>query len=30
MKRLGVERVPDVTGIAVAIGLLDPTNLRKK
>lgn len=23
MKRLGVERVPDVTGIAVAIGLLD-------
>lgn len=30
MKRLGVERVPDVTGIAVAIGLLDPMNLRKK
>lgn len=29
MKRLGVERVPDVTGIAVAIGLLDPMNLRK-
>jgi FixJ family two-component response regulator len=30
MKRLGVERVPDVTGIAVAIGLLDPMSLRKK
>jgi FixJ family two-component response regulator len=30
MKRLGVERVPDVTGIAVSIGLLDPMSLRKK
>lgn len=29
MKRLGVERVPDVTGIAIAAGLLNPTNLRK-
>ncbi|MDL0430366.1 response regulator [Marinobacter sp. TBZ242] len=28
MKRLGVERVPDVTGIAIAAGLLDPMNLR--
>ncbi|MGM0773153.1 response regulator transcription factor [Marinobacter sp.] len=28
MKRLGVERVPDVTGIAIAAGLLDPINLR--
>ena len=30
MKRLGVERVPDVTGIAIAIGLLEPMNLRKE
>ncbi|MEP1214391.1 MAG: response regulator [Marinobacter sp.] len=28
MKRLGVERVPDVTGIAIAAGLLAPINLR--
>ncbi|MEX2475708.1 response regulator transcription factor [Marinobacter sp.] len=28
MKRLGVDRVPDVTGIAVAAGLLNPLNLR--
>lgn len=28
MKRLGVERVPDVTGIAIVAGLLDPINLR--
>lgn len=30
MKRLGVERVPDVTGIAIAAGLLDPVNLRRQ
>ena len=29
MKRLGVDRVPDVTGIAIAAGLLDPINLRR-
>lgn len=29
MKRLGVERVPDVTGIAIAAGLLDPMSLRE-
>ncbi|MBK1852009.1 response regulator transcription factor [Marinobacter sp. 1-4A] len=28
MKRLGVERLPDVTGIAVTAGLIDPLNLR--
>lgn len=28
MKRLGAERVPDVTGIAIAAGLLDPLELR--
>ncbi|HLV76732.1 MAG TPA: response regulator [Marinobacter sp.] len=28
MKRLGAERLPDVTGIAIAAGLLDPANLR--
>ncbi len=28
MKRLGAERLPDVTGIAIAAGLLDPLNLR--
>ncbi|MCL7944111.1 response regulator [Marinobacter sp. ATCH36] len=30
MKRLGVERVPDVTGIAIAAGLLDPLKLRER
>ncbi len=30
MKRLGVERVPDVTGIAIAAGLVDPLKLRQK
>jgi len=29
MKRLGAERLPDVTGLAIASGLLDPLNLRK-
>lgn len=28
MKRLGVERMPDVTGIAIAAGLMDPLDLR--
>lgn len=28
MKRLGVERLPDVTGLAIAAGLLDPLDLR--
>jgi len=28
MKRLGAERLPDVTGIAITAGLLDPSNLR--
>ncbi|MET4025107.1 FixJ family two-component response regulator [Marinobacter sp. MBR-99] len=28
MKRLGAERLPDVTGIAIAAGLLNPANLR--
>jgi hypothetical protein len=28
MKRLGAERLPDVTGIAIAAGLLDPLRLR--
>ncbi|AOY88298.1 DNA-binding response regulator [Marinobacter salinus] len=30
MKRLGAERLPDVTGMAVAAGLLDPLNLRNE
>ncbi|MFN2361371.1 MAG: response regulator transcription factor [Marinobacter sp.] len=30
MKRLGVERVPDVTGIAIAAGLLNPLELRTR
>lgn len=30
MKRLGVDRLPDVTGIAVAAGLVDPLALRPK
>lgn len=29
MKRLGAERLPDVTGLAIAAGLVDPRNLRK-
>lgn len=29
MKRLGAERMPDVTGIAIAAGLMDPLDLRK-
>eukprot|EP00163_Fabomonas_tropica_P025874 TRINITY_DN4570_c0_g2_i1.p3 TRINITY_DN4570_c0_g2~~TRINITY_DN4570_c0_g2_i1.p3 ORF type:complete len:222 (-),score=25.95 TRINITY_DN4570_c0_g2_i1:1786-2451(-) len=29
MKRLGAERLPDVTGIAVAAGLVDPLDLRR-
>ncbi|WP_375176537.1 response regulator transcription factor [Marinobacter mobilis] len=28
MKRLGVDRLPDVTGLAIAAGLLDPLDLR--
>ncbi|MEE3170598.1 MAG: response regulator [Pseudomonadota bacterium] len=28
MKRLGVDRLPDVTGLAIAAGLLTPLNLR--
>ncbi len=28
MKRLGAERLPDVTGLAIAAGLLDPLHLR--
>ena len=28
MKRLGVQRLPDVTGVAIAAGLLDPLSLR--
>jgi len=28
MKRLGAERLPDVTGMAITAGLLDPSNLR--
>ncbi|MFW5824425.1 MAG: response regulator transcription factor [Marinobacter sp.] len=28
MKRLGAERLPDVTGIAIAAGLVDPLDLR--
>lgn len=28
MKRLGAERLPDVTGIAISAGLLDPLDLR--
>ncbi|KAA1171268.1 response regulator transcription factor [Marinobacter salinexigens] len=30
MKRLGAERVPDVTGLAVAAGLLNPLDLRRE
>lgn len=30
MKRLGAERLPDVTGIAIAAGLLDPLDLRSE
>ncbi len=29
MRRLGAERLPDVTGLAIAAGLLDPMRLRK-
>lgn len=29
MKRLGAERLPDVTGIAIAAGLVDPLSLRE-
>ncbi|MGC8121051.1 response regulator transcription factor [Marinobacter sp. VGCF2001] len=29
MKRLGAERLPDVTGVAIAAGLLDPLELRQ-
>ncbi|EMP57051.1 two-component response regulator [Marinobacter santoriniensis NKSG1] len=29
MKRLGADRLPDVTGIAIAAGLLDPLDLRR-
>jgi FixJ family two-component response regulator len=29
MKRLGADRLPDVTGLAIAAGLLNPLNLRK-
>ncbi|NWN92357.1 response regulator transcription factor [Marinobacter adhaerens] len=29
VKRLGVERLPDLTGMAIAAGLLDPLNLRQ-
>jgi len=29
MKRLGAERLPDVTGIAIAAGLVDPLDLRR-
>lgn len=29
VKRLGVERLPDITGMAIAAGLLDPLNLRQ-
>ena len=29
MKRLGAERLPDVTGLAIAAGLLDPRRLRE-
>ena len=28
MKRLGAERLPDITGIAITAGLIDPLNLR--
>lgn len=30
MKRLSAERLPDVTGIAIAAGLVDPLNLRSE
>ncbi|GHD44279.1 Two-component response regulator, FixJ family, consists of REC and HTH domains [Marinobacter persicus] len=30
MKRLGADRLPDVTGLAIAAGLLDPLDLRKQ
>jgi len=30
MKRLGADRLPDVTGLAIAAGLLNPLNLRKQ
>lgn len=30
MKRLNAERLPDVTGIAIAAGLVDPLNLRSE
>jgi len=30
MKRLGAQRVPDITGIAIAAGLADPLDLRPK
>lgn len=30
MKRLGAERLPDVTGVAIAAGLVDPLDLRRK
>ncbi len=29
MKRLGAERLPDVTGIAIAAGFVDPLDLRR-
>lgn len=28
MKRLGAERLPDITGIAITAGLIDPLNIR--
>lgn len=30
MKRLGAERLPDVTGVAIAAGLVDPLDLRRE
>jgi FixJ family two-component response regulator len=30
MKRLGADRLPDVTGTAIAAGLLDPLDLRRE
>jgi FixJ family two-component response regulator len=30
MKRLGADRLPDVTGIALAAGLIDALDLRNK
>jgi hypothetical protein len=30
MKRLGADRLPDVTGLAIAAGLLNPLNLRRQ